>query len=597
MRVGAKPAAAPPPLARKPSKTSALMPRVGLGWALLLGLGGALPVIAAAVEGLREKATPTGDRAIILTRSFDVFSGHTPLVGQYSASSLLYDHVVHSLGPLLYWLLALPVRLGAATPALVAMAAVNALAIVASVALARRRGGAVLAVATAVALALMCGSLPPETLHDVWNPSAALLPFTLLLFVSWSLACGERRLLPVAVVLASFTAQAELVFLAPSAAALTIGVAGLLTGPAGRRSAWRWWLVALAVFVVCWSFPIVEELTGHPGNLTLVAEAAFSHGKTVGAKLGWHALVHAVGIVPWWLTSADRPFGRLADVEAAPSAFAAASCLVLLTGLACMLVAATWRRRRDLAWPAAIAILLCFSLAAMTASMSARPSLESSLGYMLWIGSPIGMFAWLTLIWGVLALVGPLFSRTTRRPRAPDAAPGRTWGRSSAAQALIAAGGLLAALGTGAAVAARQGSDQDRPEYRPVAAVQAAVRRALPKGHPTVLVTGSHSFTAFDFRAAVIYDLTRRGLRVYAPAASERLGDHYRPLAGRSYLTVWVFDRPRPPRRGRTIVRLTYGSRPPKTVTVMLSLARWPALTSRARAKTVAAGSGARSPS
>jgi hypothetical protein len=541
----------------------------------------ALPIVAATVEGLREGVAPTGDRAIILTRSYDVLSGHTPLVGQFSASSLLYAHVVHSPGPLSYWLLALPVRIGAAAPPTIAIAVLNALCVVVAVVLARRRGGPLLAIFAAIALALMCRSLSPETLHDVWNPSVALLPFTLLIFVSWSLACGERRLLPLAVALASFTAQSELVFVAPSLGALTLGMVGLLSTPAGRMGAWRWWLAGLGTFLACWSFPIAEELLGHPGNLTLVAEAAFSHGPTIGMSAGWHALVRGIGLTPWWLTSSGDPFGRLADVKPTPSALATTSCAALLVALVGLLAVSAYRRRGDLAWASAIGLVLCVSLVGMTASTPSRPSLERSLGYMLWIGSPIGMWTWLMLAWSATTSIGvPL-------PRRVEPLAGR--GRSA-----LAIVGLLAALACGATVAAGQGRDQDSPEYGPVKAIQAAVRRALPPGRPTVLVTGSHGFTAFDFRAAVIYDLRRRGLRVYAPAASERLGVYYEPSPGRTRLTVWVFDGPRPPRRGRVIARIGYGS-PREIVTVTISRARWPP--TAARARRLARRSGARLPS
>src|SRR5437773_2577598 len=78
------------------------------------------------------------------------------------------------------------------------------------------------------ALALMCRSLPAETLHDIWNPSAGVMPFTLLIFVCWSLACGDHWLLPPAILLASFASQAELTFLLPSVLLLAVGAAGLI---------------------------------------------------------------------------------------------------------------------------------------------------------------------------------------------------------------------------------------------------------------------------------------------------------------------------------------------------------------------------------
>lgn len=555
----------------------------GRGLTVAAGLGAALPVMSSTIRGLTAGATPTGDRAIIATRAYDVFSAHTPLVGQYSASSLLYAHVVHSLGPMLYWLLALPARLESADALGVTVAAVNVLAILATVALARRRGGVALMLATAVTVALMCGSLAPETLHDIWNPSAALLPFTLLIFLCWSLACGDYRLLPAAVLVASFTAQAELVFLAPSAGMLAIGAIGLAASSRGRR-AWRWWGAALLVGAICWSGPIVDQATSNPGNLTLVVRAALSHGPTLGVASGWRAVVRAVGVPPWWLTTPSDPFGRLADIRSAPGELAVVSCLVLL----CALLAAAligWRRRRgDVSAAALIGLVLCLSLVAVTASTPTRPSLTKSLGYMLWFGSPAGMWVWLVLGWSAATLYGTRLRAVadrlaapigTRMPTGADelAAPPR---RVTIRAPAIAALGLLATLGAGAVVAAAQRPDQDRGEYGPVKAVNAAVERALGPTDRTILVNGTHDFTGFDFRAAVIYDLRRRGLRVLAPAANLRLGSYYDPDKRTPDASVYVFDESTPPRSGRVIARVPSGEAPRKTITVMVSRAAGP---------------------
>jgi hypothetical protein len=137
----------------------------------------------------------------------------------------------------------------------------------------------------------------------------------------------------------------------------------------------------------------------------------------------------------------------------------------------------------------------------------------------------------------------------------------------------IAALGLLATLGAGAVVAAAQRPDQDRGEYGPVKAVNAAVERALGPTDRTILVNGTHDFTGFDFRAAVIYDLRRRGLRVLAPAASLRLGSYYDPDGRTPDASVYVFDERRPPKSGRVIARVSSGEASRKTITVMVSRA------------------------
>jgi hypothetical protein len=107
---------------------------------LAAGLGAALPVIVATVNAVRDRWEPGADQAIIATRAYDVLSAHSPLVGQYTLAGQVTGHVTHGLGPMLYWLLALPARFGSPASLTVTMGAVNALAIVGAVALARRRG-------------------------------------------------------------------------------------------------------------------------------------------------------------------------------------------------------------------------------------------------------------------------------------------------------------------------------------------------------------------------------------------------------------------------------------------------------------------------
>jgi hypothetical protein len=78
---------------------------------LAVGLCAAGPVLASTLRALIHGWLPAGDQAIIATRAYDVLTTRTPLVGQHSDAGALIHHVVYSPGPMLYWLLALPVRL------------------------------------------------------------------------------------------------------------------------------------------------------------------------------------------------------------------------------------------------------------------------------------------------------------------------------------------------------------------------------------------------------------------------------------------------------------------------------------------------------
>ena len=73
----------------------------------------------------------------------------------------------------------------------------------------------------------MCQSLPSEAFHDIWNPAAGLFPFLLLIFLGWSLACGDHRLLPLTALDASYVVQTHLMYAAPTAVLLGVGFGGL----------------------------------------------------------------------------------------------------------------------------------------------------------------------------------------------------------------------------------------------------------------------------------------------------------------------------------------------------------------------------------
>src|SRR5207237_2040308 len=99
-------------------------------------------------------------------------------------------------GPLLYWLLAVQVRFLGDWALPVTMGVVNTASIMGVVALARRRGGRVLMFASAVAVVVMCRSLPQAMLHEIDNSRAGVVLFASLIFLTWSVSCGGYRRLP-----------------------------------------------------------------------------------------------------------------------------------------------------------------------------------------------------------------------------------------------------------------------------------------------------------------------------------------------------------------------------------------------------------------
>lgn len=555
--------ASPPSRERARRLARAALPRLASGGlTVAAGLAAAGPVIAATVKALHAGWVPGADQAIIATRAFDVFTSHTPLVGQYTLAGSVTGQVTHSLGPMLFWLLALPARFGGAEAMTWTMGAVNTLAIVGSVALARRRGGLLLMFASAVAIALMCQSLAAETFHDVWNPSAGLFPFLLLIFVSWSLACGDYRLLPLAALLASFVVQAHLMYLPPTLGLAAVALGGLALALRQRRraaperaprprSVLLWSASALVVLLLCWSAPIVDELRGHPGNLTLVVRSATSRRTTLGASVGWHAVVRAVGVRPWWLYVPGERWSRKYDVRGTPSGSETASAVALLALLAVALAVALVRRRRDVAAGALIGFVLCAALAAVAASTPTPRLLSATLGYTMWWGSHLGMWVWLMLAWsGWLGLAG-LARRLAPRLaglRSPAA------GRARVSLPLLGTiAGCLAALagtaGIGAAVAATEVPDEHQPLYHPTARLAAKLVRTIPRGS-TVEMLGTLGIATMPIKPSLRYYLVRHGVRPLAPGSFLRLGDWYELYSRPYQYLVYVREGTRQPASG-----------------------------------------------
>jgi hypothetical protein len=536
---------------------------------VLAGLVASLPVIVAGARALANGWLPVADQGTIATRAYDVFTSHTPLVGQYSMASGVVGHLTYAPGPMLYWLLALPARFGGPAALTLTMSAFNTAAILASVALARRRGGRALMFATAAAIALMSHSLGTEALHGIWNPAAALFPLMLLSFTCWSLACGERWLLPLAVLTGSFVVQCHLAYVAPALGLLGVGVVGLLISRArrdgdgaartGRRehrgALWRPALAALLVGLICWSAPIVEEITHSPGNLSVLASAPGARGKTEGASVGWRVLVRAVGVPPRWLRAPEsevydhsgRQVGvvsggdygdtRLRDVWTAPSALETISALLVLCALAVMTLAAIRARRGDLVAGGVIGALLCGSLAGVASATPVRG--VHSLGYTLWWGSLVGMWVWLLLLWSSAVLArGWATGRRRRWPSGHAAsltrAAGRWW-------SLGAMGALTACA---LAVAAAERADTHQSEFQPLRTITTRLDRAVRRDR-TVLLT-QRGFAALPLEPLVKYSLQRQGVHVVGYEGRMRLGPSYE-LGRRLYdLQVEVAEAQKP---------------------------------------------------
>ncbi|MGO9319527.1 MAG: hypothetical protein ACLQBY_01810 [Solirubrobacteraceae bacterium] len=563
------PASASPRLQATSRRPRRLAARVAQGlWArapwVSAGLAAAIPVINSTIKAVRAGWVPAGDDGIIATRGWDVLTSHTPLVGQYSEAGLvIHGQVMHSPGPMLYWLLALPARFGSVTSIAATMGVVNTLAIIGCVALARRRGGLILMLATAAGIALMCQSLPTEAMHDIWNPAAGLFPFLLLVFLGWSLACGEHRLLAITVLVASYVTQTHLMYAAPTAVLLAVGCGGLLIRSLKRRGArsaqrkpqpppppriWPWALAALVVAAACWTEPAIDQIENNPGNLAMIVRTAEHRGPTLGATVGWHAVVRSVGARPWWLYVPASEWERKADVRATPSSGEANSTIALLVALALAGLVGAVRRRWDLAAAALIGLGLCAAIGIEAASNPSATLLAETLGYTMWWGSELGLWVWLMLAWALwLGLVGlsrPPLRALRRRVRADRRALPSWTGPVAAVLASLAGLGGVAAVGS--AVAATAEPDSHVYEYRPIRAVAAGIERLIGPGRSIEYRFGPLDVGTQPMEPAIRFLLVRHGDRVMANGSFPRLGSYYELYDRPVQWTVHLRDGTRP---------------------------------------------------
>lgn len=422
---------------------------------LLLGLAAALPLIAAALVEATHGWIPTGDNATILLRSRDVFSGHTPLVGQYSKAGWYLNETAYSPGPTLFWLLAIPaqaIRWFPSAP-LLWTTAVESVVIVASVVLADRLGGRLLGVLTAVGFLTLELSLGPRVLSNLWNADSPIAPLVLLVFLAWAILDGRYRLLPWLALVASFEVQADASFgfvtiTMGAVAVIAVAVASWQLRRAGKaaRRARGLGLPTLAatafVIVACWLPPVVQQLTNSPGNLGILWRASRAVPRHGGPGFGLTILGRSVA--GWWaLRWVDVPFFPDGRASAVPAFIGA----VTLLGFVILLAVALRRRQHQLGNGLGATLAMAIGLVAAATLAPTDPIGRESTWLLAW--SPaVGMVVWVVGIWSVWQLA---LSWAAARP---SSFPDHRLSAFVGVEGAVAAAGAVAAVVVAVAVAA-----------------------------------------------------------------------------------------------------------------------------------------------
>ena len=237
----------------------------------------------------------------------------------------------------------------------------------------------------------------------------------------------------------------------------------------------------MAVAAFCWSATIDGQLTEHPGNLTLVVESATKPKATLGDEVGWHAIVHAVGIVPWWLQTPKSRWQRKYEVRSTPSTLATNSTIAMLAALVRVALIALVRRRRDVATLALTALVMCPALGSVAASTPTPRRLSATLGYTMWWGSQAGMVVWLALAWVLALVLAWAVRKAVRRMPHPTGRP------AALGPVLLTLVGIGGAAAVGNAVAAQATPDEHATLYHPIKTIDARLARLVPRGGSVVL--------------------------------------------------------------------------------------------------------------
>lgn len=509
---------------------------------LLVALGlTLLPLVVSAVQLLvvRDDIHPTSDLAAIEMTTRDV-GHHAVLLGPFSRDGW------HHPGPLSSYLYAVPYRLLGSTSAAMGVAAlgVNGAAVAGMAAVARRRGGTSLALATLLVGGLLIRSLGPDIVRSPWNPSVTVLPYGLLVLLTWALLARDRWALPAAVLVASFVAQTHVGYVALGLPLLALGAAGLVVGtlrsgtgdPGARlRPLLRPGVVAVAVGALVWAPPVYEQLTREPGNLGTVAHW-FRTGGDAGApaqgvRAGWRLVSGQYGPVPEWVRGRAAP-----DLFTAEPTVLRDPVLPVLLPLVVLALVGLVRRRVPSAGGLGVAWLAASVLGVVATARVIGPVYAYRTGWTLVLGAIGG----LALAWGAGRALADLPWWPSRVPatagraparRATDAEAGRLPAVAARAAVLRRAfvPGALAALAVLAAVSsvtyARAGVP-DAERAGQIAAVAPAVRAALPPGDGEVVVDGrAGGWGGIILAPGLVLELERHGVDAVLPSG-EGLGAH-----------------------------------------------------------------------
>lgn len=352
--------------------------------------------------------SPLSDDAVIATRAWDVLSRATPLVGQATLASGPKGHTIYDLGPLYYFLLALPEHASPMAGPLLGSAVIWLVAASTFVAAARSAYGLTGLFVASVSLLVIEWQVPAVITDPLWNPHAAVIWFLSALAALLAVVEGSRRWYPFATFAASLAIQANVVFLAPVLVLWVLVTANLLSSASSagsRKTAQVRPLVAGAfIGVLCWIPTVVQEVSGRPGNVSSWVWY-LSHHTSAGLAFGLESI--AAMVDPRVMFAAVRTHSIVITMT-----FIAQESPVVGTLVLCFLViAAAWscHRARPECHVLGATLLVALSVAYTFANV--QPSVLASVDYLSVALIAVTSVLWVLLILAVVSAVSKLAIR------------------------------------------------------------------------------------------------------------------------------------------------------------------------------------------
>ncbi len=459
-----------------------------------------LPLVVSAITlvvDVGNSYLPTSDRALTELHVRDV-GHHAVLVGLYSRAD--WSHP----GPIQFYLLA-PIYWvtgGASIAMNLGSLLINGAAIAGMALIARRRGGTRLMLCTLIGCGLLTRTLSAEFIRDPWNNFITVLPFGLMVFLAWTLACGDTWALPVAALVASFLAETHVGFVALALPLLAWGLAWLMilrwrSGDhrTSRSELIRSGLCSVALLALVWLPTLVDVVVHGPSNATkIVRWFRQAEGGTHTLAQGWRIISGQFALRPEWMTRPRAPFFLTGE----PIYVARASTpwfLLLLVPAAWVL----WRRHRGDGWRLVLTLGIAMALGILAVARTVGPAFDYRLRW-TWVLAMVGFV--------VIAWAGWL-EVADRWPKA-----GGRWltGVTVTVLLVLSAANVVSGLRAGT---------PEAEDSATLGELTPAVLRAVGRGPGDVVLTDSA--TGSPFTRGLVLQLERHGIEARVPPVRAEL--------------------------------------------------------------------------